>query len=112
MLFVETPNGMYIRRLYVRADPAGVCFEHGLLAELAMAHAVRPPGARATRAGETFAQVVVGGATALASDATPPGTDPNRTTCSMRDGWARRSATLGRRSPMSPRDPGGRRIPA
>ena len=78
-LFVETPTGTYILRLYVRADPAGVRFEHGLLAELATAHLpFTLPAPVRTRAGETFAQVVVGGATVLAS-LTPllPGTHPD-----------------------------------
>ena len=78
-LFVETPTGTYVLRLYERADPAGVRFEHGLLAELAAAHLpFTLPAPVRTRAGETFAQVVVGGATVLAS-LTPllPGTHPD-----------------------------------
>jgi Ser/Thr protein kinase RdoA (MazF antagonist) len=78
-LFVETPTGTYVLRLYEHADPAGVRFEHGLLAQLASAHLpfTLPVPVR-TRAGETFAQVVVGGATVLAS-LTPllPGTHPD-----------------------------------
>jgi homoserine kinase type II len=78
-LFVETPTGTYVLRLYERADPAGVRFEHGLLAELAAAHLpFTLPAPVRTRAGETFAQVVVGGTTVLAS-LTPllPGTHPD-----------------------------------
>ena len=30
-LFVETPAGKYVLRLYGLADPAGIRFEHGLL---------------------------------------------------------------------------------
>ena len=78
-LFVETPTGTYVLRLYELADPAGVRFEHGLLAELAAAHLpFTLPAPVRTRAGETFAQVVVGGATVLAS-LTPllPGTHPD-----------------------------------
>jgi homoserine kinase type II len=78
-LFVETPTGTYVLRLYERADPAGVRFEHGLLAELAAAHLpFTLPAPVRTRAGETFAQVVVGSATVLAS-LTPllPGTHPD-----------------------------------
>jgi homoserine kinase type II len=78
-LFVGTPAGRYILRLYAQGDPASVRYEHGLLAALTLTDLpFVVPLPVPTRDGQTFTRVALGESEVLAS-LTPvlPGTHPD-----------------------------------